>query len=77
MFKYALRKHARGEEVDFKDPSGEYGEDFWQIYSSMAGWRKVNRALTSACKRVFKAFDKATIRQVQAVDSWYGMDLDI
>ena len=76
MFRHALRKHFSGLEVKFGNPAGKDGEDFWQIYTSMAGWRKANRAMTSACKRVLKAMDKATMKQIREVADYYDLGLE-
>ena len=80
VFKGLLRKHLRGEEVVFIPPVQksegnclpDIEEDMWQLYSSESGWKRANKALSTACKKVLKAADKATMKQVRECDEWYG-----
>jgi len=84
VFYNILRKHLRGEEVTFlphtEKPVGDVfpaiEHNMWELYSSVSGWKRAHNALTTACKKVLKAADKATLKQVRECDEWFGNLLD-
>lgn len=70
-FKFILRRHLSEKPVEFS-PSGDSDSNMWELFSSMSGWKRANRALTTACKKVLTALDKATYKEIKEVDEWFG-----
>jgi hypothetical protein len=78
IFESIIHKHARGENVEFAEPTPKDGNDgvnMWDLYSSKSGWVRANKALTTACKKVLEAIDKATLAQLRDVNEYFGYSL--
>lgn len=68
VFASLMAKAVKGE--PWVAPKPEY----WQLYSSVPGWRRAAQGLTSAAHKVYVKIQKATLLDAQAVAKWYGWD---
>ena len=53
-------------------PWVDAGPEYWQLYSSVAGWKRAAMSLTAAAKKVYTKVQKAPLVEAQAVAKWYG-----
>lgn len=57
-------------------PPEGWGDNPWQLYSSVSGYKRANRALTTAAKKFLTALIKAPVSVVKEFDRYYDMGLD-
>lgn len=66
MFEALMAKAVKGE------PWVEPPPEHWQLYSSLPGWKRAAKRLTSAAHKVHVKIQKASLLDAQAVAKWYG-----